>query len=128
MSEALIQTLKLKLVAAELAKIGITDREKVVAIAARTTVDDSGAIIGLKADGNFGVGSGPNYQLSISDVAKDMGATIRAADSSSPGQGSTSEPNPFVKGPHYSITAQMVMMKNDPERAEHLQYLASVGK
>lgn len=127
MTDKIIQTLKLKLVAAELAKLGITDREQVIAIAARTTVSDNGAIVGLKADGNRGVGSAPDYELSIADVAKDMGVT-KAADSSPPGQGETMGPNPFVKGPHFSVTAQMVMMKNAPEKAEHYQYLASIGR
>ncbi|PJI55968.1 hypothetical protein CTI14_00595 [Methylobacterium radiotolerans] len=128
MSDKIINTLKLKLVAAELAKLGITDRAKVVAIAERTMVGENGELIGLKADGNRGVGSAANYELSIADVAQDMGETTIAP--SNPGQVSLrhGEKNPFAKGPFYSITEQMLLLKNDPERAEFMQYQASIGR
>ncbi|MGE8128862.1 hypothetical protein ACQKQD_17965 [Methylobacterium sp. NPDC080182] len=128
MTDKIIQTLKLKLVAAELAKLGITDRAMVVAIAERTMVGDNGELIGLKADGNRGVGSAANYELSIADVAQDMGETVTAAQPPGQGKGQSLDRNPFVKGPHWNLTEQVMMMKSDPERAEYMQHLASIGR
>lgn len=125
MSEKIITALKLKLVASELAKLGITDQQKVIAIANRTEVDESGAIIGLKADGNYGVGSGFNCHLSIAEVASDMGETVTANGQK---RDSAGQVNPFQKGPNFNMTAQVILMKSDPELAEHFQYLAGIGR
>ncbi|KIU37358.1 hypothetical protein SR39_01215 [Methylobacterium radiotolerans] len=125
MSEQIINTLKLKLVAFELAKLGITDQQKIIAIASRTEVDESGAIVGLKADGNYGVGSGANYHLSIADVAADMGESVSANGQKLDAAGQV---NPFQKGPNFNLTAQAILIKSDPELAEHFQYLAGIGR
>lgn len=128
MSEQIIQTLKLKLVAAELAKIGITDRAQVVAIASRTTVSDTGAIIGLDAHGNRGVGSAPDYELTIADVAKDMGVITKASETAAAPTGVILDP----KHPKFSYTAACLAARSDPAAhavlMDHLDYMHGLGR
>lgn len=75
----------------------------------------------------FGPDEGATYSIDrlVADVA---GSGAKTGETSSPGKDGTYEPNPFVPGPHFNLTTQMVMLRNDPERADHLQYLAGIGK
>lgn len=125
MSQSIINSLKLKLVAAELRAMGITDQSKVLAVAARVQVAETGALVGLDRDGNPGVGSGPNYQIAIADIVRDMGDADTAPASRA--NVSSIKGNPFRQGPDYSITAQMVLMKSDPVLAEDMAAEAGVS-
>lgn len=122
MTDKIINTLKIKLVAAELAKMGITDRAKVIAVAERTMVDDNGAIIGLKADGNRGVGSAPSYELSIADVVADMGETATATpDRTDAASRVVLDPT----APGFNLSRALVAARDDEHlRAELLDRLA----
>lgn len=114
-----VDTLKAELVRARMALAGISAEEaQITAAAKRLTVTETGALIDPHA-----VGSGPNHTATLDDLVRDLGETAKPTA----GQGKTTDTaNPFVKGPNFSLTAQMVMLKNDPARAEHFQYLASI--
>jgi len=124
MSQTIINSLKLKLVAAELRALGITDQSKVLAVASRVQVAESGALIGLDRDGNPGIGSGPDYQLAIADIVRDMGDTSTPSRTSA---AASIKGNPFRQGPDYSITGQMVLMRTDPVLAEDMAAEAGVS-
>ena len=127
MTARLVNTLKTKLVAAELRGLGITDSTTVLAVAARTRVDENtGALIGLDADGSDGIGSGPDYRLSVADVARDLGATATETTTRSSAAAAVQE-NPFRPGPSFSLTGQMVLMRTDPVLAEDLAAEAGVS-
>jgi len=114
MTAALVEALKTRLVAAELAQLGITDRAQVVAVAARIRVEDTGALVGLDANGNPGVGAGPGFTLSVADVARDLGAKAPADAPANP-----AGPNPFARN-SYNVTAQMLLWRDQPEAAQRL--------
>ncbi len=120
MTAKLVNTLKTKLVAAELKSLGISDSTTFSPWRLATRVDEStGALIGLDADGSDGIGSGPDYRLSVADVARDLGATdAETAPRSS--AASSVQGNPFRPGPQYNLTAQIMLMKSDPILAEDL--------
>lgn len=75
----------------------------------------------------FGPDEGATYSLDrlVADVA---GSGAKAGETSSPGKESADEPNPFVPGPHFNLTAQMVLWRTDETKAAHLEYLAGMGR
>ena len=113
MTTALIEAMKHRLVAAELAQLGITDRAQVIAVAARTRVEDSGALVGLDANGNPGVGTGPNYTLSVADVARELGATTTETRAPTAKAESKVVTDPTAKD--FNFTRAIVAARSDPD-------------
>lgn len=96
------------------------------AIAAKVTQDHFGRwVVGTDGVAETGPDEGCTYSIDrlVADIAgKSTETAETAAQDKDVGE------NPFRPGATFNITAQMVMLRNDPERAEHLQYLVSIGK
>lgn len=90
------------------------------------------SLITVNADGDLvEQGTGKPLDAFMDDLEKTNPAYFgKAADRSNPGKDSPQNDvkNPFVKGPFYSVTQQMLLMKSDPEKAEFFQYQASIGR
>ena len=122
-----LEKLKSQLVRQEIERRNPVDADVVHHIvASRVGIADDGRLIALTENGVAEVGDDPGYTMSLGtmldDLAKQRPALFRES------KAEEAVKNPFAKGPYFNITEQMVLLRSDPARAEHLQYLASVGK
>lgn len=103
-------------------------------------VDDDGNLNVVDANGIPRVSTRPGFpNMTLEELMDELKASrptlFRSpGNSSASGSGSTSNPptldmpmvgNPFKPGPFFSITMQMMLMKNDPARAQQLQVEAA---
>lgn len=115
-------TMRLAMIRRETARRGASDDTVVQILEGLMVVSDGGEIVerdtGKSMDQFLDEmqSTNPNYFCGNS-------TTARQVKSDSAGQ-----INPFAPGPHFNRTAQVIMMKSDPELAEHFEYLASIGK
>lgn len=115
----LAEILKTKLVAAELRAMGITEKETVLAVAARVEVRETGQLVGLDKDG-LSVGSGPDHYMTVGDVVRDMGLTADPAPA-------PTAPRVVIdpSAPSFNLSAAFAAARTDPDLyAELLRSLA----
>lgn len=105
-----------RLIVAELASKGAKDPETVeMLVTARLRITESGDLVALNRGGSAMPGDA--LANAIEDIKKTNPSLF--GDAAKPA-GETAKGNPFAKGADFSVTAQMMMFRTDPERAEHL--------
>lgn len=110
-----LTSLARRIVIAELKARGATDPESVEALVSpRLRLDDDGNFLALGHGGSVLPG------ILLSHVLDDVERSNPALFGKAAGKASADPSNPFVKGPGFSVTAQMLLFRTDPELAEHL--------
>jgi hypothetical protein len=105
-----------RLIVSELASKGARDPETIeMLVTARLRISETGDLVALNRGGS--VMPGDALANAIEDIRKANPSLFEAAAKTA---GETPNGNPFAKGPDFSITAQMMLFRTDPERAEHL--------
>ncbi|MEG9503165.1 MAG: hypothetical protein MIN69_15150 [Methylorubrum extorquens] len=106
-----------RLIVAELASKGAKDPETIeMLVTARLRITESGDLVAFNRGGS--VMPGDALANAIEDIKKvnpSLFGDIEPAEKSSDGAS-----NPFASGPAHNVTAQMLLWRSDPERAEHL--------
>lgn len=129
-AEAQLNALKRRLIRDEIARRNPLDVDAVEALIGQGfAIAQDGRIIAQNPEGGAQVGNGAGYTRDIGecldDLVRQRPSLFRGNPSSGEGD-HTAEKNPFAKGLHFNITHQMQIMRTDPQRAEHLQYLAGL--
>jgi hypothetical protein len=105
-----------RLIVSELKSRGAVDPETIeMLVTARLRVTESGDLVALNRGGSAMPGDA--LANAIEDIKKVNPSLF--GDTAKPA-GETPDGNPFAKGPDFSVTAQMMLFRTDPERAEHL--------
>lgn len=108
-----IDKMKTRLIRSEIARRNASDAETVeMILETLTTVNDDGDIVGIASQGHRPLSAmldeleqtNPNY---FSKTAPTQNATLTG-------------PNPFKRGSGYSVTAQMILWRDQPELAHRL--------
>ena len=128
-----LAALKRRLIRDEITRRNPLDVDAVEAlIGSHYAIAPDGRIVAHNPDGGALVGNGPGFTKDVGEVLDDLTRqrpTLFRGGPASPGKGDiAAEYNPFAKGPGFSITQQMILLKNEPDRAEYLQHLASLGR
>ncbi|CAO4181339.1 hypothetical protein [Methylorubrum extorquens] len=114
----------LKKLAAKVVRRQIEDAKPVDvdAVAALVTFDvtDSGDILITDERGARRIGRADGYNMSLAERLDEIAAERSALFGKSATKPETDPSNPFVTGPNFSMTKQMLMFRTDPERAEYL--------
>ncbi|GJE80912.1 hypothetical protein [Methylorubrum thiocyanatum] len=109
-----------RLIVAELASKGAKDPETIeMLVTARLRITESGDLVALNRGGS--VMPGDALANAVEDIRKTNPSLF----------GDTAKPegdagNPFADGPSKNVTAQMLLWRSDPERAEHLAAEAGI--
>ncbi|KQQ04706.1 hypothetical protein ASF56_09780 [Methylobacterium sp. Leaf122] len=108
-----------RLIVAELKSRGAVDPETIeMLVTARLRITESGGLVALNR-GGFAM-PGDALANAIEDIAKANPSLFEgSARDAGKAQGEDTS-NPFASGPGHNVTAQMLMWRSDPERAEHL--------
>ncbi|MEA1830941.1 hypothetical protein U8607_02500 [Methylobacterium durans] len=117
MSAPTIRALAGRLLRAEIAARRARDVEAVEkAVAPLIRIDEAGSFYAVDPSGKPLAGQGLDHVLGrMQSERPDM------FEAAPPAKGSAiASDNPFARGPNFNITAQMVMWRADPERAEFL--------
>ena len=123
-----LEKLKAQLVRQEIERRNPVDTDVVHhLVASRIGIADDGRLIAVDpSTGAAEVGNDAGYTKSLGTMLDELSQQRPALFRESKAEETVK--NPFAKGPYFNITEQMVLLRSDPARAEHLQYLASVGK
>jgi hypothetical protein len=123
-----LAALKAELVRQEIQRRNPVDSDVIhTLVADRVGIASDGRLIAIDpATGTAVVGDDAGYTKSLATVLDELSQQRPALFRETIAEETVK--NPFVRGPYWNITEQMVLMSRDPARAEHLQYLASTGK
>ena len=123
-----LEKLKAQLVRQEIERRNPVDTDVVHhLVASRIGIADDGRLIAVDpSTGAAEVGDDAGYTKSLATVLDELSVQRPALFRESKAEEAVR--NPFVRGPYWNVTEQWVLMTRDPQRAEHLQYLASTGK
>lgn len=116
-----LKKLAAKIVRAEVERRSPVDIEFVAEYVARhVDMDGSGELIAVDEAGVPRFGPAPDYAttMSVGELLDEIEAERPALFGKS--AITDAQDNPFVKGPGFSMTQQMIMWRTDPERAEYL--------
>lgn len=120
---------KSRLIRAEIAARRAVDVDAVEALVSqRISMSETGDLIATDATGAALVGSGPGHTMGL-DAYLDKIASERPAlfeKAAGGGSSASKRDNPWVQGPGFSITEQMVLLNTAPERAARLQAEAGI--
>ncbi len=122
--------MKSKLIRAEIAARRAVDVDAVEALVSqRISMSETGDMFAIDATGAALVGTDPGHTMGLGayldQVARDRPALFeKAANGSGP---AGKRGNPWVEGPGFSITEQMVLLNTAPERAARLQAEAGIA-
>ncbi|WP_342164060.1 hypothetical protein [Methylobacterium sp. SD21] len=116
---------------AEVERRGGTDHEAVAALLTRhTRRNNDGMLCAVDENGEFRFGNGHGAYMPVTELLDELSSKhpdLFSGKDKSAGKSSHVGPNPFAKG-SLNVTQQMILYREQPELAEHLEYLASVGK
>ncbi|WP_411904143.1 hypothetical protein [Methylorubrum thiocyanatum] len=117
MSSAALKTLAVKIVRRQIEDAKPVD---VDAVASLVTFDvtDSGDILVTDDRGARRVGRADGFHMSLAERLDEIKAERPALFGKS-AKPATDPSNPFVAGPNFSMTKQMLMWRADPEQAEY---------
>lgn len=123
MSAEIIRKLASKVLRAEIAARNVRDVNTVIdAISTRIRFDDQGEIYVVDKQGQRDTSK--TFDKFLEEVKINRPDLFRGAGSPNTGGNA----NPFLKGPNFSITNQMFMMKSNPELAADYQAEAEATK
>jgi hypothetical protein len=112
-----LASLAKRLIIAELRSQGATDPETVEAlVSSRLRITAEGEVVALNRGGS--VMPGEALQGVIADLKRHNPSLFPGSKPADTAPASAK--NPFAAGPDHNLTAQMVMWRSDPERAEYL--------
>lgn len=126
-----------KLISAELKAAGSTDPDVLASYAMSSIkIEDDGNLTIVDDTGKPRIGKNQNYSnMSISEYITELKTSRPSFFGESPksepaqakpvqAQKGVNPANPFVKGPNFSVTQQMILMRTDPELADHMAFEA----
>ena len=123
MSSDIIRKLASRVLRAEIAARNVRDVSTVIdAISTRIRFDDQGEIYVVDKQGQRDASK--TFDTFLDEVKVNRPDLFRGAGSPNTG----GNINPFMKGPGFSITNQMFMIRSNPELAEEYQAQAEVTK
>ncbi|TXM72915.1 hypothetical protein FV218_12310 [Methylobacterium sp. WL69] len=125
----------LKKLAAKVARAEIVKRKPIdielieTLISSQIVVTAEGDIVAADETGSPRVGKGPNFTVSVSELLDEVQASrpsLFTAAVTKKDAPVSSGKNPFIKGPDYSITNQMILYRTDPAKADHMASEAGI--
>lgn len=135
LSNTVSNAMKSKLIRAEIAARRAVDVDAVEALVSqRISMSETGEMFATDASGAALVGTGPGHTMGLDAyldrVAQERPALFaqdRPAQAQGNGRGSASvRDNPWIEGPGYSVTGQMILLNTEPTKAARLQEEAGV--
>lgn len=134
LSNTVSNVMKSKLIRAEIAARRAVDVDAVEALVSqRISMSKTGDMYATDASGAALVGNGPGHTMDLSAyldrVAQERPALF-AHDKATAGNSRNSagvRENPWIAGPGFSLTGQMVLLNTDPAKAARLQDEAGIA-
>jgi hypothetical protein len=129
LSNTVSNVMKSKLIRAEIAARRAVDVDAVEALVSqRISMSETGDMFATDATGAALVGTDPGHTMGLGEyldqVARDRPALFEKAANG--GSSASKRDNPWVEGPGFSVTKQMILLNTAPERAARLQTEAGV--
>lgn len=125
-----LKKLALKVARTEIQKRKPIDLELIeTLIADRLAVTADGDVVAADETGTPRVGRGPGFTVSVADLLDEVQASrpsLFTAAVTKKDAPISSVKNPFIKGPDYSITNQMILYRTDPAKADHMASEAGI--
>lgn len=125
-NKRLVEDAKRAAIGMALARAQVKDPNRVYETIASQVLQDNFGRWVVGENGVAKVGPDEDATYSIDRLVADVTGKSSTDTASKRNAGGLA--NPFVRGPHWNLTEQAIMMRSDPEKAEYLQHLAGLGK